>query len=221
MENTIQKNQIPLSRIVVTMLLFIMIPIGAALMNIVVEHETISLMCSMNIFGALIIMANWDLFNEHFFRSTEKLSDTLFYIVIGVLVIYVLFYIGNHFLQANILVVPRSTLRAYGYARPGMYIAFGIIQPIVVNICFKLMTDRFDIRNKELQSILISGIVFGAIFTIIFSYNHFSVFFQTYLYNLLLISFLAYLYNQSRSFIPGVVSMSIVYLLVMLLSIVV
>ena len=82
----------------------------------------------------------------------------------------------------------------------------------LVNIEFKCMTDHFKIHAREATMILLSGFLFGFIYTICFCPLQLQVFVPTYLYNVILISVLSYLYNQTHSFIPGILAMGTAYL---------
>jgi hypothetical protein len=74
-----------------------------------------------------------------------------------------------------------------------------------------------NIQNRELIVILVSGFLFGLIYTIAFlSTFTLDLFIRTYLYNVVLIAILSYLYNQSHSFIPGILSFGIIMIIVQL-----
>ena len=89
----------------------------------------------------------------------------------------------------------------------------------MVSIGFKNMTDHLDVRNKELQAILISAIVSGLFMTVLFTDPDLLSMVRTLPYWLLLTMILSYLYNQCHSIIPGIVAMSVVNLVFMILSI--
>lgn len=213
-----KNTTLSLKHIVITTFLFVMIPIFARIINIFVVQETIALMISMNLIGAAIIMYNWDLFELHYNRTLGK-KDIPFYVMIDLITIAIFFFIANRFFGSHILIADKDALIAYGHARLGMVFAFSFIESCVVNITFKCITDHLDIKEKELQVVLTTAILFGFLLTIIFTPLHFSEFIRTYVYNIFLVSILSYSYNQTNSILPGTFAMGLIYLIVLLFHI--
>jgi hypothetical protein len=207
-------------RILISLLIFLLIPACAHLLDLKINQYAISLMFSMNIGTSALIIYDWNLFGIHYNRSKQNIMDTILFTVFGSILILIWVYVGSSMLKANIILPGNSDLIEYGYARPGMLIAFSFMEAVSVSISFKCFTDHFDVRGKELQSILLSGLLFGLVFTLMFlpAWNT-GLFFRTYFYNMILIAFLSYLYNQSHTIFPGILAMTIIYLAVMVQSI--
>ena len=90
----------------------------------------------------------------------------------------------------------------------------------IVNISFKCLTDHLDIRDREALIILASGFLFGILYTVVFvPFGDLGLLVRTYLYNVLLICTMSYLYNQSHSFIPGIISFTIIMLVLQYITI--
>ena len=205
-------------RIIISFLLLAAVPAAAVLLDRLIDHRWISYMFSLNIFISLLIMYDWNLFGIHYNRSKSDPFEALIYTLIGAVLVYAWHWAGSHLLKAVILLPPGSVLRMYGYARPGMLAAFSFMQASAVNIGFKVLTDRFSVYGREFLSILLSAVVFGLLITLSYVPFSFSVLIPAYLYNMGITAIMSYLYNQSHSFFPGILSLTAVYLAVMILS---
>ena len=206
-------------RILISLAIFILIPFAAHLIDLKINQYAISLMFCMNIGTSILIIYDWNLFGIHYNRAKHNAMDTILYTAIGAILIMLWIYVGSNFLQANIILPGNSDLIEYGYARPGMMIAFSFMEAACVSISFKCFTDHLNVRGKEFQVILLSGLLFGLLFTVIYlPVWDVGLFFRTYLYNMVLTAYLAYLYNQCHTFIPGMLAMSIIYFIVMFQS---
>lgn len=210
-------SSLSLKRVLITLLMLVLIPVVASGMDRVINQYYISLMFAMNILGSIMIMYDWNLFAIHYNRSKYDPLDTLLYTAVGIVMTGVWVWVGQHFLQNEFLIPPASVLRAFGYARPGMLIAFSIMEACIISICFKCVTDRFQIRNHEFQVIILSGLLFGLVLTAVFTSWEVAVWFRTYLYNAVLMTIFSYLYNQSHSFVPGMLAITIIHLAIMIL----
>ncbi|MBR4445805.1 MAG: hypothetical protein IKS37_07940, partial [Solobacterium sp.] len=203
-----------------SILIIIMIPVTAWLLDRFADFYTLSLAVSFNIWTSVLIMYDWSLFGIHYNRVKKNPVNSLIFAIIGMILIGIWLWIGQNFLHSNILIAGGSVLRRYGYARPAMLAAFSFMQAAVVNIGFKCLTDHLAVRSGEVQAILISGFLFGFLMTAIFTVPPFSIgiFVTSYLYYFGLTAILSYLYRESTSFMPGLVAMGTVYLFNMLLS---
>lgn len=211
-------SKLSAKRIFISLLIIILIPISAHYLDMLTQIHDISLMCSMNIGISLLIMYDWNLFGIHYNRAKANLFDTLLFTLIGCAGISAVFWISEHFLMASPVLPDPKVMRAYGYARPGMWAAFSFMQAVLVNMGFKVMTDPLKIKTRELQTILLTGLLFPLLFTALFTPFDIVLIARTYLYNFLLVTLLSYMYNQSHSIMPGILSMTIVYLAVMFIS---
>lgn len=208
-------------RIVISILLFLMIPVTAWTADIYAEQYSLSLAFAFNIWVSVLIMYDWSLFGIHYNRVKRNLFNSAVFSVIGMILIAIWLWAGRSFLHCTILIPEGAVLRRYGYARPAMLTAFSFMQAAAANIGFKCLTDHLKVRDGEIQAILISGFLFGFLMTAAFTVPPFSVsvFATTYLYNFVLTAILSYLYRESTSFMPGLVAMGTVYFLFMVLSI--
>jgi hypothetical protein len=207
-----------MKRIIISLIIFALIPVCAHVLNLFIHEEDLSMMVSMNVLTSVLIIYDWNLVGIHYNRAKNNIPDTILFFVIGLVLIRLWTWFGMSFLQVRPLLPAAETAVKYPYAVPSLLIAFSYIQAAMVNISFKCITDHLDVRSREIQAILISGILFGLVYTIAFTSLPLSMnsLFRTYLYNLVLVAILSYLYNQSNSFIPGILSMGTIYLLLML-----
>ncbi len=216
MSNTL--SSLSMKRIIISLIIFALIPVCAHVLNLFIHEEDLSMMVSMNVLTSVLIIYDWNLVGIHYNRAKNNIPDTILFFVIGLVLIRLWTWFGMSFLQVRPLLPAAETAVKYPYAVPSLLIAFSYIQAAMVNISFKCITDHLDVRSREIQAILISGILFGLVYTIAFTSLPLSMnsLFRTYLYNLVLVAILSYLYNQSNSFIPGILSMGTIYLLLML-----
>lgn len=183
-----------------------------------VAQEAIALMFGVNICTAALIVYNWQLIERHTGRIRRNLGDTLLFTGIGTAVYAVWAWVSVSFLKADMMLPDSLALIGIGYARPGMMIAFSIMEACMLNIGFKNATDHLDVRNKELQAILFSAVLFGLLMTVVFTPFQPLLWIRTYLYWLITTAILSYLYNQSHSIIPGIIAVTAVHLALMIIS---
>lgn len=212
------RSSLSLKRILISLLLLAVIPAIANGIDAFVGQQDISMMFALNICGSILIIYDWNLFGIHYNRSKSAPGTFFLYFVIGIALIAAWLFLGTAFLQSKILLPNAFSLIAYGYARPGMMIAFSIIEAAIVNIGFKCLTDHMNVRSLEIHAILISGLLFGLCFTALFTPLDLGLWFRTYLYNMVLVSMLSFLYYQSSSFMPGLLAMGVVYFASMIIS---
>ncbi len=209
-----------LKRIVITLLILVMIPFGARFINIYLQQYDISLMFTMNVGGSIMIIYNWNLFSLHYNRAKNNMIDTIFYTIVAFLLIAVWTWFSLSFLNCRIILPSSDVLERYGYALPGMLIAYSFMEAAVFCISAKCATDHFNIHHRELQTILATGILFGTLITVIFlPSTNIMIIITTLLYNVVLMTFEAYFYNQTHSFIPGLLGFALTNLVFMLTGI--
>ena len=196
-------------RILITLAIFICTPLLAHLINIAVVQYDLSLMFSLNLGAAVMIMYNWNLFGIHYNRAKYNFIDTCIYSFIAFVLFTLWTYISNRYLKCIVIMPRTEVLVRYGYARIGMLIAYSFSEASMLCIVGKCATDPLTIHHRELQIILLSGISIGLLTTILFlpSKNLLTILI-TLLYNVVLCTILSYLYNQSNSFIPGLMGFS-------------
>lgn len=213
------KSTLSGKHIFISTLLIAGIRLAAYGINLLTRQDGIAMMAAMNLCTSVLIAYNWPLIDRHWRRSMANFGDFLLFTAIGTVAIMLMTWASIRFLKADVLLPERALLIGVGYARPGMLIAFSIMEACMLNIGFKNVTDHMDVRNKELQAILISAIVFGLFMTVLFTEWNLLILVRTLPYWLLLTMILSYLYNQCHSIIPGIISLSLVNLTVMLMEI--
>lgn len=193
-------------RVIITLCIYILVPIVAHLLNFLLQQYDISLMFSLNLATAILVMYNWNLFALHYNRAKQNLADALLYSILAFFLIGIWTYISNHFLKCIVIMPSKTVIIQYGYARIGMLIAYSFSEATLISIVEKVATDHINVKHHELQVIMLSGLAIGLLTTILFfpSKNILTVLI-TLLYNVILCTLLSYFYNQSHSFIPGII----------------
>ncbi|MBR2066783.1 MAG: hypothetical protein IJ875_00715, partial [Solobacterium sp.] len=199
---TNKKNNLPIQQIVITLLLFILCALTAFFLSIP-TNIGFARMIGLNVFGSIAILYNWQLIELHIQRIKEN-GNGLLFTIIGILVSFSLLLLGENFLNCDMILPTVEDIHLYGHTRLGMFIAYSFIKITFISIVFKCITDRLDIKEKEVQVILFSALVFGLILTLSCTSFVISDIFRTYIYNLLFIGYLSYSYNQTTSLIPGI-----------------
>ena len=215
------KSTLSAKRIITSSIIVILIPVSAYLLNMFIDFYELSLMFTLTIGGTMLIMYDWNLFAVHYNRSKYNPFDSLLYTLIGCVLIGAWTWIGQKFLQCDVMIPSGTMLIRYGYERPGMIFAYSFMFSSVISIGFKCLTDHLDVRSRETQAILISAIVGGIFFTAIFAHSFDPLLWiRDCLFNMIHIAILSYLYNQSSSFMPGLLATSFIHLAFMLISII-
>ncbi len=206
-------------RILISLFLFLMIPMLEWIANRWVDNTTLSYTFALNVCSAILIIYDWNLFGIHYNRSKLNIGSTVLYTLLGILCISLWIWFGRSFLNCFFLVPDASSMHEYAFAIPAILIAYSYMLSSTVNISFKCLTDHIDVRSNELLIILICGFLFGFLFTAAFTPLEIGLWIRTYFFNTVLIMFLSYLYNQSGTFFPGILSMGTVILAYILLFI--
>lgn len=206
-------------RIVISLLIFLMIPVMREIVFRLVHDYTLAYTFALNLAGFLLLVYDWNLFGIHYNRAKSNLLNTLIYTLVGIVFIGLWLWVDLSFLHADILISSAESTSSYAFGSPAIMLAFSFVQGLIINISFKCMTDHMNIHDRELIVILVSGFLFGLIYTLVFMTSFdIPLLVRTYLYNVVLVSILSYLYNQSTSFIPGVLAFGFVMLAVQLMN---
>ncbi len=201
-------------RIIISLLVFLLIPFAERLLDLWVNNPTISYTFVLNLAGCILIIYDWNLFGIHYNRFKAKPGDCILYTIIGLLLVGAWTKFNTSFLGGYTLVPDHETVNEYAFAAPAILIAFTYIHASIYNIAFKCLTDHFDIREKELLIILASGFLFGLIYTLAFIPEFkLDLLVRTYLYHVVLTAILSYLYNQSSTFLTGILSLGTISLI--------
>ncbi|MBO7703944.1 MAG: hypothetical protein J6S26_05825 [Solobacterium sp.] len=210
--NFVKSTTLSTRRIVISVLIYLMVPVLRFLLARLTGNDTLSFMFALNLCACLLLIYDWELFGLHWNRMKSNTTDTLLYVLVGTVFLFFWTLVNSNYLQGYMILPDPQVFRNYPIATPAVLFAFGVSLPVIVNMEFKVMTDHFKVHAREASMIVMSGFLFGLLLTITLTPLRFDVILQTYIYHIVLISVLAYLYNQTHSFISGMISMSIVYL---------
>ena len=213
------KSSLSMKRIVISLIIFALIPAVRAGIFRITGNDTIAFTFAVNLAGTCLIVYDWNLFGIHYNRAKSAIFDTAVYTLIGTVLIGGLTMFGRRFLMAYIPLPDPVTVHTYMFALPPIILAYSFVLGTVINISFKCLTDHMDIRDRELLIILASGFLFGLCYTAAFApLQDMNLLIRTYLYNVLLVSSMSYLYNQSNSFIPGILSFTAIMLVLQIIT---
>lgn len=203
-------------RIILTTLLFISIPILTTVLDVQIDNHTLAMMFAFNFAGWAMVIYDWNLFALHYNRAKNNLNEMWTYFGIGFIFIGILAFLNIKFLHGFMILPDHETIAEYPFAYPAILAAYTYIQALIINISFKCLTDHFDIEDRELFIIIMSGLIFGTMYTLFLTPPHAILLLKSLIYNILLVSLNSYLYNQSGSFIPGILATGSVYLVIIL-----
>ena len=191
------------------LMVFLLRPLAEAV-NYMIHDSTIAWMFALNIMGSLLIMYDWNLFGIHYNRAKANKGDFLIYGALGLFLIGGWMMVNIRWIHGSFPLPDRAVMKEDLFALPAILAAYSFLQSSVVNIGFKCLTDHLKVRSNELQIILLSGIIFGVLYTLI-TLPQLSAALPTLVYHVVLVWILSYLYNQSNSFMPGLCAMTIIY----------
>ncbi len=203
-------SALSLKRIVITLILFFLVPVIQCVIYTLNPNETLSYMFALNLVGAVMMIYNWNLFALHYNRAKKNPGDTLIYTLIGCVFIGLWAWFNSSILRGNVLLPDPAVLKNNIFAAPAVFAAYTVIQAEIVSMSFKCLTDHMKIHSREVIIILVSGFAFGLLYTIAFTPLIPEQFIPAYFFNTILVSMLSYLYNQSGNFISGMLAWSIV-----------
>ncbi|MGM9941750.1 MAG: hypothetical protein ACI32N_07180 [Bulleidia sp.] len=212
-------STLSMKRVVRSLGLFVMIPVCARILNILVRQYDISLMTSFNVLGSILIIYDWNLFGLHYNRAKYNLDDTVLYTSIAYVLILLWTVFSLQTLHCRVIIPSGEVLAEYGYALPAMLVGYSFMEAVSISIGVKCATDHMKVNHNEAQIILTTGILAGIAMTFLFipSLNPLTLM-TTLLYNVILMILLSYFYNQTGSFIPGAMGFALVNLTIMIIA---
>ncbi|MBR2830679.1 MAG: hypothetical protein IKE68_09055, partial [Solobacterium sp.] len=138
------------ARIVLSLLIFAIIPLVHAILKALTGDDTISYTMALNLSACLFVLYDWNLFGVHWNRFRARLGDSLLYTAVGIVLISLWCYVDRHFLSGYMLMPDPAIEHHYFFAFWAIFLAFSFCQALIVNISFKCLTDHMDIRDREL-----------------------------------------------------------------------
>ena len=200
-------------RIVISLAIYLLVPVLRLVLTPITHSETLSLMLALNLSAWILLIYDWELFGLHWNRAKSALADSILYAVIGFIFFFFWTLFNAAYLNGKMLLPDATILHSFPFAIPPVLFAYSISLSVIINISFKCITDRFKVYAREAAMILMSGFVFGLIYTITMTPVRLPFLLQTYLYNMITITALSYLYNQTHSFVPGMAALAAVLLI--------
>ena len=159
-----------IKRIILSLAIFCITPGIAWGVNLLINNQTLAYMFSLNLCGTILIIYDWNLFGIHYNRSKSNMNNAIFYSIVGIILFSLLLALNKFIFHLNLLEPDINTTKSYIFALPAILIAYSFMHSILINIGFKCLTDHMRIHSKELLIILVSGALFGLIYTLVFSF---------------------------------------------------
>lgn len=214
---TQQSSTLSIQHIIFTFCSFLIVPILTPLLNMVIHNEVITYTFTLNLAGLLILIRNWNLISLHAQRLKEEKHEAIFFFGIGLL-LFTLLFIGNQlYLDAFAPIIKIQLIQSFSLFYLIFFTAFTYIFALIFVVTFKCVTDRLNLKNAEMVVILLSGFLFSLIFTICYIPFNLIEWLKGYLFYFFVTSVISYLYNQTRSIIPGLLSLGTALLIVNML----
>ena len=159
------------ARIVLSLLIFAIIPLVHAILKALTGDDTISYTMALNLSAlSLFVHCMTGICSGFTGTGSRPVSgDGLLYTAVGIVLISLWCYVDRHFLSGYMLMPDPAIEHHYFFAFGAIFLAFSFCQALIVNISFKCLTDHMDIRDRELLMILVSGFLFGLFYTIAFA----------------------------------------------------
>ncbi len=210
--NFVRSTTMSTKRIVLSFLIFLLVPVIRRVITQFIGNDTLSLMFALNFSAWLLIIYDWELFGLHWNRAKENYSEVAVYVVIGFIALFFWTLINTRYLRGSLTLPDPAVFKTDPIAGPAVRFAFSLSLGLIVNIEFKCLTDHMKIHAREATMILVTGFMFGFLYTLLFLPSNFAQIPSTYLYYVVMFSLFSYLYNQTHTIIPGIISYTAVYL---------
>ncbi len=204
------KSTLNISRILITSFLFFSIPFVSSMLDKIISNITISYSLTISIVAFIYIVYNWDLFALHYNRSKKNIPDTIFFTIVGLVLFGILTYINQRFIKGYILLCDEATLRSYVGGTPILIISYTFSFALCMMIAYKSIVDRIKIEISTELVILFSGLFFGLLYTIFYVPYNLDLMISSFLYYSIFFIISSYLYNQCGSFIPAMISITLI-----------
>lgn len=214
---TQQSSTLSIKHIIITFCFFLIVPILTPILNMVIHNEAISYTFTLNLAGLLILIKNWNLISLHAERLKEEKHEAFFFFGIGLVALTVLLIINQMFLKAFASIIIPAQVYPFSFFNLIFFLTYSFIFALIYVVTFKCVTDRLNLKNAELVVILMSGFIFSLIFMICYIPFNLIEWLKGYLLYFLVTSVISYLYNQTRSILPGMLSLGTALLIVNLL----
>lgn len=209
-------SSLSLKRMVISLVVLCLLPGIERLVLTPARDTTLALAFTLNLIGCILIIYDWELVGVHYNRAKKKPSRCIAWTIVGIVLIGFWMFIAMHFLHASPVFPEKETMSNSLSITIAAIPAFSFVQACIVNLSFKCLTDHISVRQKEELVILLSGFLFGTLYTVLFLPMSIEVFLPLLLYNILLVCILSYLYNQSGNLVPGTMAMTVCYLIYIL-----
>ena len=209
------KNPTRLSkkRILISLLLFSSIPFLSFFLNQFVHNHTLTQMFAINFTVWILIMYDWNLFGIHYNRCKKEPDKALRYTLIGIGLVSAWIFASRFFLHAGHIFPDFLSIHSYRAAWPAVLIAYSFGNSALMNIGFKVMTDRIRIKGQVLLAILVTAGVFGTFYTLLFHFWSFSEFFAALFFTIVLTGIQSFLCSRAHTIFPGMIATALVFLL--------
>jgi len=212
-------SSLSLKRIVISLLILFSFPLLKSAVKQLAREETLATAFSFNLIGCILLIYDWELVAVHYKRAKKNFSATVTWMFIGILLIGIWLFTGKYLLQAKIILPEEVSLQNSLMVLIAALPAYTLLQASIIHVSFKCITDHLSVHQREELVILLSGFLFGPIYTLLFFPYTLEIFAPTLLYNIVLIVILSYLYNQSGNLVSGTLAMGFCYLSFIILMI--
>lgn len=214
------KNPTRLSkkRIFISLSIFLLIPLVSFFLNRFIHNDTLTYMFTINLVTWILILYDWNFFGIHYNRCKKEPLPALRHTLYGIGLIAAWLWIAQIFLHGSPFFPDFSSIRTYPAAYPAVLIAYSFGHGTLMNIGFKVMTDRIRVKKQVLLAILLSAVFFGTFYTFLFHFHAFSDFFSVLFFTVVLTGIQSFLCSRAHSIFPGIIATSFVFLLFQFLA---
>lgn len=206
MSNPIKFNY---RQIIISYIVFFLTPLSLNILNSYINNLTITTSLIYSFQALIIITTNYHLLKEHFNRFFKS-EDRLLFIILGILIFVIIFALNNSLIKSYF-----NRIDAYDYFKyiifsPLFLISYAILFPINYCTIYKMITDKFSIKNLELVVIIISSILFSLLFVLFYVPFSIELYIRGFIFYFLITACISYLYNQTNSIATSIISFSVV-----------
>ncbi|MFV0380302.1 MAG: hypothetical protein ACK5KQ_05685 [Anaerorhabdus sp.] len=203
-----------ISRILKSTLCFFLIPILANNITKLINNEIVSFTLSIHLSALILFSMNWDLVSIHYKRFKDDFNESIFFVIIGVIIISILLFVNHFYFNAFSLVINKEELSQVSFFIPLILFAYSFLFASIYIITFKCLSDRLVLKQAEITVISSSSFIFSLLFVIIFIPFDKILWLKGYIFYFIITIILSYLYNQTKSLFTSMLAFSIALLLI-------
>jgi len=148
--------------------------------------------------ASILFYFNRDLLTSHYKRFRTLEDQKLFYLI-GTIAFTVFLLVNKYFLNAYIYLINPESIIDFPIYGLNFILAFTFINAFIYAIVFRLSVKIIKIKNNELLVIILSGIIYGILYSATLLPISIFEFITNFIFYFMISLCFSYFYNQSNN----------------------